>query len=94
MIRFMCEEFAAVFQHEDLELEVPAAATMNVPFNGGYITRQMGSRGIPFVQIEMSRALYLRKSCFDDKTLEIDDRRIRDLNGKVWSVLEKVAPNL
>ena len=29
-----------------------------------------------------------------DETLEIDDRRIRDLNGKVWTVLEKVAANL
>jgi formiminoglutamase len=94
MLRFMCEEFAAVFRHEDLELEVPAAATMNVPFNGGYITRRMGNRGVPFVQIEMSRALYLQKSFFDEKTLEIDDRRLRDLNAKVWSVLKKVAPNL
>jgi len=94
MINFMREEFASVFRHEDLELEVPAVATMNVPFNGGYITRQMGNRGIPFVQIEMSRALYLQKSCFDEKTLEIDDRRIKDLNAKVWSVLRKVGPNL
>jgi N-formylglutamate deformylase len=94
MINFMREEFAALFQHEDLELEVPAAATMNMPFNGGYITRRMGNRGIPFVQIEMSRALYLQKSCFDEQSLAIDDRRIKDLNAKVWSVLRKVAPNL
>jgi N-formylglutamate deformylase len=94
MIRFMRDEFAAIFQHEDLELEVPAAATMNEPFNGGYITRRMGNRGIPFVQIEMSRALYLQKSYFDAETLEIDDRRINDLNQKIWSVLRQVAPNL
>ena len=94
MIRFMRDEFASVFRHEDLDLEVPAAATMNVPFNGGYITRRMGNRGVPFVQIEMSRALYLRKPWFDDDTLEIDERRIKDLNAKVWSVLVKVAPNL
>jgi formiminoglutamase len=94
MIRFMAEEFASVFRHEDLELEVPASATMNVPFNGGYITRQMGNRGIPFVQIEMSRALYLQKAYFDEETLEIDERRIKDLNAKVWSVLRKVGPNL
>ena len=67
---------------------------MNVPFNGGYITRQMGNRGIPFVQIEMSRALYLQKAYFDEETLEIDERRIKDLNAKVWSVLRKVGPNL
>jgi formiminoglutamase len=94
MVNFMQEEFAAAFQHEDLELEVPATATMNVPFNGGYITRRMGNRGIPFVQIEMSRALYIDNRWFDDESLKIDDRRIRDLNHKVWSVLRKVAPNL
>jgi formiminoglutamase len=94
MIRFMCQEFAGVFRHEDVDIEVPAAATMNVPFNGGYITRQMGSRGVPFVQIEMSRALYLQKPFFDDRTLEIDEGRLKDLNAKVWRVLRQVAPNL
>jgi formiminoglutamase len=94
MIGFMCEEFARSFEHEDLEIEPPALSTMNVPFNGGYITRRMGNRTIPFVQIEMSRALYLQKRFFDEDTLEIDDRRIQDLNAKVWRVLKKVAPNL
>jgi N-formylglutamate amidohydrolase len=94
MIRFMCEEFSRSFQHEDIEIEVPAVSTMNVPFNGGYITRRMGNRGIPFVQIEMSRALYLQKRYFNEKSLDIEDRRLRDLNGKVWQVLKKVAPNL
>ncbi|MCP3913954.1 MAG: N-formylglutamate amidohydrolase [bacterium] len=94
LIRFMADEFANVLQHEDVEIEVPALATANVPFSGGRITQDMGGAGIPFVQIEMSRALYLSKAHFDESTLEVDGARIRDLNAKVWRVLEKAVRNL
>jgi len=90
MIRFVADEFAKVFAHEDVDLEVPAVASMNTPFEGGYITKSMD--GVtPFFQIEMSRALYLNKSVFDDKILEVDERRIKDLNAKVWQVLKNTA---
>jgi N-formylglutamate deformylase len=94
LVNFMADQFTEVFQHEDVELEVPGIATMNVPFNGGYITRQTGAGAPPFVQIEMSRVLYLSKPRFDDRTLEIDDRRVKDLNAKVWKVLEKTVRNI
>lgn len=91
IMKFMAEEFEIVFRHEDLEVEPPAVVTMNVPFNGGYITRTHGGRGIPLVQIEMSRALYLNKWSFDENALELDESRIRDLNRKIWTVLEKTV---
>lgn len=94
MIRFMRDEFDLALQHEDVEIEVPAVASMNVPFNGGYITRQMGNKTIPFVQIEMSRALYLVAPYFDERTLEIDEGRVTDLNAKVWRVLRNTVRNL
>lgn len=94
MIRFVADEFKRVFRDEDVELEVPAPATANVPFNGGYITRRVGAGAIPFFQIEMSRVLYLWKPWFDEASLEIDEGRIKDLNQKVWTVLEKTAKNL
>jgi formiminoglutamase len=94
MILFVAEEFNRVFQHEDVELEVPAVATANIPFSGGYITRQMGDGTTPFFQIEMSRALYLSKPYFDENSLEIDERRLKDLNAKVWRVLEATVKNL
>jgi formiminoglutamase len=94
MIRFMRDEFVRALQHEDVDLEVPDVATMNVPFNGGYITRQMGNKTVPFVQIEMSRVLYLAEPYFDDRTLEIDARRVADLNDKVWQVLRNTVRNL
>ncbi len=94
MIQFMADEFTKIFQHEDVELDVPAAATMNIPFNGGYITRQIGNYGVPFVQIEMSRALYLAKKYFDEDSLKVDEKRIQDLNDKVWNVLKNTVKNL
>ncbi len=96
MIRFMVEEFTRAFGHEDVDIEVPAAATANVPFSGGYITQQQptGGGSVPFVQIEMSRALYICKPHFDEETLAIDEGRLRDLNAKVWRVLDRTVKNL
>jgi len=94
MLRFMRDEFINIFQHEDVDLEIPAVCSMNVPFEGGYITRQMGNKGIAFVQIEMSRALYLSSPYFNEETLECDQKRINDLNNKVWKVLSKTVENI
>lgn len=94
MVQFMADSFRQVFQHEDVDLEIPSVAAINVPFNGGHITHRLGLDSKPFVQIEMSRALYLNARYFDEDSLEMDDRRIRDLNTKVWNVLSKTAKNL
>ena len=94
LIKFMTEEFKKVFQHEDLEVVPPAIATMNVPFNGGNITRRYGNKGVPLIQIEMSRALYLTKTYFDEANLTVKDFRIKDLNDKIWKVLSNTVKNL
>jgi len=94
VIRFMADEFRNVFQYEDLEVDPPAIATINVPFNGGNITRRYGGRGVTFVQIEMSRALYLSKNYFDETNLQVKESRIKDLNEKVWKVLANTIRNL
>lgn len=94
LIRFMADEFRIVLQHEEVEVSPPAAATMNVPFNGGYITRNYGGKGVPVVQIEMSRALYLTGRDFDKDRLTVQERRIKDLNEKVWKVISRTADNL
>jgi formiminoglutamase len=91
---FMREEFERVFQHEDVDLEPPAICSTNEPFEGGYITRQMGGKDVPFVQIEMSRALYIAQPHFDAASLQISDKRIGDLNRKVWRVLQNTVRNL
>jgi N-formylglutamate deformylase len=94
MIRYMRDELVKVFRHEDVGMEIPSICTMNVPFQGGYITMQMGNKGIPFVQLELSRALYLTPQHFDEVNLIADDRRIQDLDGKVWKVLKSTASYL
>lgn len=99
LINFVKDEFLKVFQHEDVVLEIPAVCTINVPykggyFEGGYITRKMGFEDIPFFQIEISRALYLSKKYFNEKTLIVDEKRIKDLNQKIWKVLKMTTANL
>ena len=94
MILFVAQEFCRVFEHEDVEIEVPAVATANIPFSGGYITRRVGAAEKPFFQIEMSRALYLTSKGFDERTLDVAESRIKDLNAKVWQVLERTARSL
>jgi N-formylglutamate deformylase len=94
MIRFVREEFARVLQHEDVELAVPGSAALNIPFAGGRITRQMARRNTPFFQIQLSQVLYLARPHFDRDRLEADEARLKDLNSKVWQVLENTVRNL
>ena len=99
LIDFAKAEFINIFQHENVEIEIPAICTTNVPyeggyFGGGYITQKMGYEDIPFFQIEMSRALYLSPRYFNEDTLVVDEKRIKDLNQKVWKVLEKTVDSL
>jgi hypothetical protein len=54
----------------------------------------VGGKGVPFVQIEMSRALYLSKKYFDEINLKVKESRILDLNKKVWKVLSNSLKNL
>jgi len=94
LLEFMRDRFTEVFQHEDVEIAIPAVATMNVPFEGGYITRRMGYHKLPFVQIEMSRALYLAEPYFDAEKLTVDEARLKDLNAKIWRVIEGTVRGL
>lgn len=94
LVLFMRDEFRKVFAHEDVDLEVPDIATANLPFSGGYITQRVGGGPMPFVQIEMSRALYLSPRFFDEATLVVQAGRIQDLNHKVFQVLKRTVENL
>jgi formiminoglutamase len=54
--------------------------TFNEPFSGGYITRAYGMNPIPWVQVELNRSLYLSPPWFDHPALEMDPRRLEELN--------------
>lgn len=62
--------------------------TQNVPFAGGHITRAYGGKPIPWIQVEMSRDLYLRPPYFERETMAVDPSRIRELNTKFEQVLQ------
>lgn len=55
---------------------------INEPFSGGFITKTYGNRPIPWIQIELNRALYLDPQWFDEESLEVDHSRITELNRR------------
>lgn len=59
----------------------------NRPFAGGHITRTYGGRPVPWVQVELSRELYLRPPYFDEEALTIDPARLRELSEMFREVL-------
>lgn len=62
--------------------------TINKPFAGGYITRTHGNRPIPWIQVEMNRALYLSPPWFDHPALTIAPQRLKALNRMFRRTLE------
>ena len=53
--------------------------TQNRPFAGGYLTRTHGANPVPWIQVEMSRVLFLRPPFFDQETWDIDRNRLREV---------------
>ena len=63
--------------------------TLNQPFAGGYITRTYGGNPIPWLQIELNRALYLDPRWFDRPALRIDPSRLQTLKAQFTTALER-----
>jgi N-formylglutamate deformylase len=61
----------------------------NRPFGGGHITRTYGGRPVPWVQVELSRDLYLRPPHFDRESLTMDPARLRALSAMFREVLRQ-----
>jgi len=49
---------------------------INHPFHGGFITARHGLNPVPFIQVEINRALYLTRPWFDKQRLQVDPKRI------------------
>ena len=62
---------------------------LNKPFSGGYITRAYGSYPIPWIQVEMNRALYLARPWFENETLSMDPERLTEINRRFESALQQ-----
>ncbi len=60
----------------------------NDPFHGGYITKTYGNDPIPWIQVEMSRSLYLDERWFDPDRLVVKESRLGELNKMFGRALE------
>ncbi len=61
---------------------------MNDPFAGGYISQYHYEReGIPWIQIEINRKLYLNETYFDPERLRVDQRIIRELRERIFDAI-------
>lgn len=76
MIAFLADSIAESFEIDKSEIG------LNDPFHGGHITKTYGNNPIPWIQIEMSREMYLLKPWFDENTLEMKSNHLKDLNKK------------
>lgn len=79
-------ELLAVCLRECLNLR-GADITLNQPFGGGYITRTHGYRPVPWIQVEMSRDLFLKPPYFNSETWEMDESRLRELRTRFGDAL-------
>jgi len=61
--------------------------SINRPFAGGYITRTYGSQPLPWIQVEMSRELYLGQEHFDKETLAVDRDHLERVREKFLRAL-------
>lgn len=80
-IRALAESLRRAFAGE-------GEVAMNNPFAGGYISRYHYERsGIPWIQIEINRKLYLNKTYFDPEKLIVDQRIIRELRDRIFDAI-------
>ena len=93
----LVQDFRDALAHElrNEDAEIRAAGpkvTLNSPFLGGYLTAHHGRRGpLPWIQLEISRALYLPKTANlpvipDEPAM----RRLADLREKLVRSLARV----
>ncbi len=78
---------AAIANAFDIDIE---EIGVNDPFRGGYITRRYGRSGIPVIQVEMNRSLYLERPWFDRETLTTDPQRLSELRTRFHDSLEQL----
>jgi formiminoglutamase len=67
----------------------PDQISLNEPFSGGFITRTYGRHPIPWIQIEINRALYLQPPWYDPTTLTIEPDRLAHLRTLITQTLTR-----
>lgn len=82
MIKLLATCIAKSFEIDMSEIK------LNDPFHGGYITKTYGNNPIPWIQIEMSREVYLSKPWFNEYSLSMDSFYLKKLNNKFENSLK------
>ncbi len=82
MVKKLAECFQTTFELDATEV------TIDKPFSGGFITRTYGNKPVPWIQIEISRALYLVEPWFDKDKLSVQKGHLKTLREKFQSTLE------
>jgi N-formylglutamate deformylase len=63
---------------------------MNDPFKGGFISvAHYRQSRIPWIQIEINRGMYENERYIDPATHLVDEKRIADLEGRIFAVLTR-----
>lgn len=82
-IEELAECFCCAFSLPEEEVAI------NHPFSGGYIIRTYGAYDLPWVQVEISRSLYLADPWFDRQQLTVDEGRLRKLKSMFETALRR-----
>ncbi len=85
-IRALAESFRCAFAGE-------GEIAINNPFVGGYISQYHYEwSGIPWIQIEINRKLYLNEMYFDSERLRVDQRIIQELRNRIFDTIIQFLP--
>jgi formiminoglutamase len=61
---------------------------INTPYSGGFISlSHYWHTGVPWIQLEINRALFEETGSSPDTGVLLDDKRIRELREKIWDAL-------
>lgn len=90
LLLLLLDNLALMLQHEDVDIEIEEPRfRLNVPFRGGYIARHHSTTTqLPWIQLELSRALYLPTD-FEPIPGVADHRRLADLRNKILQALQR-----
>jgi formiminoglutamase len=86
-IRRLADEFEGEFEDE---LAEGREVAINNPFSGGY-NSQLHSKasGVPWIQVELNRKLYLTSPFFNEDILAVKKERIEELRKRTWLVIKR-----
>jgi N-formylglutamate amidohydrolase len=88
--RFMTETFLRQLQKHFSREEgsISAPFTRNDPRRRGYLIREFGTGAVPYLRLELSRALFLSDRWFDQGTLSVKEERILSIRERTWKAIE------